>query len=811
MPAPTSLFVIGVVAFAATAFLARGHTGPRAITAALGVLGAAFAALVLFERAGATLPAGSAVATATRTSAAAAALILWGASCVLAFHRARRRDLFWMAPFGLLTLLVLRDQDPSTGLALVLALPVVARWRWLDDIGRRATAWTLLSAILVPVLAFLPVPGGRALSGVSGSALVRCAAWARELAGLYLLFALPGLLTRWSVGVRRVDRRLALLLMLSGVVPLLLVGILWGSTTVLGVSGERALIGARLIDESAAGLRASLLQARDAPGPAALEALADAHPRWPRLRLWRNGARVRGDSIPGDSALVTWPDTVMQHGLVVLGDTAWIGARVRKARGGTLIALLPARELFRTDLDRLLGARLSLVAGEPVDADSLRASIRGLSGRTGTDDKAADSLTNVIETIRENRRRSPAAVQFSLGQDTPTLSDTSFRVGAGHGVVYGMGWTGHRWIRAGGVLTVEVSWLETLAGLYRNTRENPFNFVLIAMIGLLVALTLMLAGADYGMVRALGRSITAAVTALRQGAERLEAGDLAHRIPVEGEDDLWDVAAAFNRMAVGLERGRRLEIERQRTEDELALARRIQARLLPSGPPAVEGLELAGISESAREVGGDYYDYLPLGGGRVALVIADVSGKGVGAALLMSGFRASLLSQDLAGTGLAEVAGRLNRFLNRSVEPGKFVTAFLGVLDGRDGRLVYCNAGHNEPLLVGADGAVTRLETGGLILGILEHSPYETGETVLEPGSRLVLYTDGVTEAANEADEQWGEERLVELLRSVPRSPCAEVVARIVEEVRRFEGARGAADDVTLIVARRASGVSASS
>jgi sigma-B regulation protein RsbU (phosphoserine phosphatase) len=104
---------------------------------------------------------------------------------------------------------------------------------------------------------------------------------------------------------------------------------------------------------------------------------------------------------------------------------------------------------------------------------------------------------------------------------------------------------------------------------------------------------------------------------------------------------------------------------------------------------------------------------------------------------------------------------------------------------------------------------VTPLEAGGLILGILEHSPYETGEAVLEPGGRLVLYTDGVTEAANEADEQWGEERLIELLRSVPRSSCTEVVARIVGEVRRFEGARGASDDVTLIVARRATGNSA--
>jgi HAMP domain-containing protein len=494
----------------------------------------------------------------------------------------------------------------------------------------------------------------------------------------------------------------------------------------------------------------------------------------------------------------------MQHGLVVLGDAAWVGARVREAPGETLVALLPAQELFRSDLDRLLGGRLSVSAGvEEPNAESLRASARGLTARGLTSEQ--------VETIRENGRRSPAAVQFSLGQNTPVISDSSLRIGAGHAVIYGMGWTGHRWARAGGLLSVQVSWLETLAGLYRNTRENPLNVVLIAMVGLLVLLALLLGSANFAMVRALGRSITAAVGALQRGAARLEAGDLSHRIPVGGDDDLWEVAGAFNRMAVGLERGRQLEIERQRIEDELALARRIQARLLPPVPPSIAGLELAGTSEPAREVGGDYFDYLPLEDGRVALVIADVSGKGVGAALLMSGFRASLLSQDLSRTPLAEAVARLNQFLHRSVEPGKFVTAFLALLDGRSGRLVYCNAGHNAPLLVGTDGAVTRLETGGLILGILERSHYETGEAVLRPGERLVLFTDGVTEAADQSDEQWGEERLIELLRGAPQDPCAGVVARIVEEVRRFEGARGASDDVTLIVARRVPGVSASS
>ena len=230
----------------------------------------------------------------------------------------------------------------------------------------------------------------------------------------------------------------------------------------------------------------------------------------------------------------------------------------------------------------------------------------------------------------------------------------------------------------------------------------------------------------------------------------------------------------------------------------------IQARLLPPGPPVVAGLELAGATVPAREVGGDYYDFIPLEDGRVALVIADVSGKGVGAALLMSGFRASLMSQDLLRHDPAEVLGRLNLFLHQSVDPGKFVTAFLGILDGRDGLLRYCNGGHNPPVVTRTDGTVERLETGGLLLGIQEPCVFRTGEVTLGPGDRLTLFTDGVSEAANETDEQWGEERLLALLAGSADRTCAETIASIVTEVRRFEGARGASDDVTLLIARRA-------
>jgi len=765
--------------------------------AALATGAVAFAALVGCERLSAALP--PALARGPGILAAIAAVALWGSLAALAFRGARRRDLFWILPFGLFTLIAFADPAPSAGGALVLSLPVVARWRWPRETSRRALGWVLLGAVVVPLVAFLPVPGGRAEEGVPGFALARFVAWARQLAGLYLLPALPGLIRAWSLSIRRVGRRLALLLVLSGFVPLVLLSLMWASTTLLGVRAERALFATRLLERASADLRAGL-QAIGTAAPAdpvALRTVAAAHPDWDGLRLWRGGARVHGAPVGDEAALAAWPDSLRQDGLVVLGDTAWVGARAVGATG-PLVALVPMEQVLDHDVERLVGASLVLHADfDPETGDAALADV----DLSETPVAGLDTLQRRIAPARSLGTHTQ--LNFAGRHVTPA---GPFRLTAGHSLVEGIAWSRDHWTKVENVLSADLRWRDAALGIYRTVGENPLNFVSLFFIELIALLLVVVAAADFGMVRALGRSITAAVHALRHGAERLEAGELGHRIEVQGEDELWDVAGAFNHMAVGLERGRQLEIERQRIESELGLARRIQARLLPPGPPTVTGLELAGTSESAREVGGDYYDYLPLGDGRVALVIADVSGKGVGAALLMSAFRASLMSQDLRHDTVATVLARLNRFLHRSVEPGRFVTAFLAVLDGTSGRLVYSNAGHNAPLLLSADGTLRRLEAGGLILGILEDGAYETGEAVLACGDRLVLFTDGVTEAMDEHDEQWGEERLIELVRAGAALDGATLIERIVAAVRRFEGDRGASDDVTLIVARRRDG-----
>src|SRR4029450_13412670 len=182
---------------------------------------------------------------------------------------------------------------------------------------------------------------------------------------------------------------------------------------------------------------------------------------------------------------------------------------------------------------------------------------------------------------------------------------------------------------------------------------------------------------------------------------------------------------------------------------------------------------------------------------------ADVSGKGVPAALIMSAFRASLVSHDLAHAEPAGLAARLNDFLHRSVDPGKFVTAFVGFLDAATGALHYVNAGHNPPVLLRADGTPEWLSEGGTILGILPASAFTSGTTELRPGDLLALYTAGGAGGADATGAMWGEERLVTALARLRARPAGELVRSIVAEVRAFEGESGPADDITLLVARR--------
>ncbi len=252
-------------------------------------------------------------------------------------------------------------------------------------------------------------------------------------------------------------------------------------------------------------------------------------------------------------------------------------------------------------------------------------------------------------------------------------------------------------------------------------------------------------------------------------------------------------------------------IEKQRLEKELGMARRIQQGLLPSKIPDTPGLKIASRSRFCLEVAGDYYDVIRIDGRRTVMAIGDVSGKGAAAALLMSNIQASfriaigLESQSAdpkTGLDISDVVSRINDLICRNTPPDQFITFFVGVFDFENKTLSYVNAGHNPPMLLRNSGQIELLDKGGLLLGALPNMPYEQGVTALEAGDIIFLYTDGVSEAGDANGEMFGEERIKSTLKENHDSTPEEILLKLEDEVKGFIGEVPLSDDFTTLVAR---------
>jgi sigma-B regulation protein RsbU (phosphoserine phosphatase) len=245
----------------------------------------------------------------------------------------------------------------------------------------------------------------------------------------------------------------------------------------------------------------------------------------------------------------------------------------------------------------------------------------------------------------------------------------------------------------------------------------------------------------------------------------------------------------------------RMEAER-RAEHELEIAREVQAKLLPQHAPALASLDCAGICVQARQVGGDYYDFLYVGPGQLALVLADVSGKGMSAALLMASLQASLRSQYAqAPDDLPRVLRAVNRTFFESTVSSRYATLFFAIYDERAGRLRYANCGHLPPVVLAADGAVERLQPTASVIGLFEEWTCETREIDLRRGDTLVMFTDGVVEAFDAAGDEFGEGRVLDLLRRQAGLPAEMLVDSVARAVQHHSGS-AQFDDFTLVVAR---------
>ncbi|PYS89302.1 MAG: hypothetical protein DMF62_07440 [Acidobacteria bacterium] len=243
--------------------------------------------------------------------------------------------------------------------------------------------------------------------------------------------------------------------------------------------------------------------------------------------------------------------------------------------------------------------------------------------------------------------------------------------------------------------------------------------------------------------------------------------------------------------------------QRERMERELELATEIQQRFQPSGPPIVEGYEFQGISFSCYEIGGDYYDFIPKPDGKMLVALGDVSGKGTAAALLMSSLHAAIHAQVAAKSSLDETIVSVNEYLAENTPANRFVTLFAAELDPLTGKLRYINAGHNPPLVARSDGSVEQLGSGGLPLGIMGGAQYEAGETQLNNGEVLVVYSDGVTEAVNLKDEEYGIDRLSDVVRRNIAASASGLRDKVESGLSTFTETAPANDDITLVIVKR--------
>lgn len=295
--------------------------------------------------------------------------------------------------------------------------------------------------------------------------------------------------------------------------------------------------------------------------------------------------------------------------------------------------------------------------------------------------------------------------------------------------------------------------------------------------------------------------MTERLRALTAGVRQLAAGDFRTRVPVRSPDEFGELARAFNQMAQDLERHQAIAVEQERLHRELELSRQIQTEMLPRAPLRFGASEIRGISFPAREVGGDFFNYFELPGQRLGLLVGDVSGKGVSAALLMANVQATLRARLPLQTDLASLTDLLDREIDATTPGGVFVTLFLAILDERH-ELHYVNAGHNPQYVLRPDGRVERLSSTGLPIGLFSGHGYREQRVALAPGDLLFFYTDGLVEAENAEGEQFGAERVEAILLEEHARGIDAVLGRIERDVAAFRGSVEALDDATLMALR---------
>jgi sigma-B regulation protein RsbU (phosphoserine phosphatase) len=327
--------------------------------------------------------------------------------------------------------------------------------------------------------------------------------------------------------------------------------------------------------------------------------------------------------------------------------------------------------------------------------------------------------------------------------------------------------------------------------------------LLVTLLGLAGVIFIVLEIAALATGVALTRTITSSVGDLYQATLHVRRGDFGYRVRIRERDQLGALGESFNEMTGSVSELIEEQRQRQKLENEVSIAQEVQQHLFPTSVPSVPGLQLAAICRPARTVSGDYYDFISLGPKRVGIAVADISGKGIFAALLMASVQAALRSTAMLDPqfGSAAITSHLNAHLFRNTSDDRYATFFYGIYDSEAMTFTYTNAGHLAPFFVTENG-IQQLECGGTVVGLFEDVTYTQTTLKVPPGSVLVAYSDGLTEAENVYGEEFGTQRLKEAILRQRKMPPQVIVDNLVTAADQWAGTPEQADDITVVVAR---------
>ena len=413
------------------------------------------------------------------------------------------------------------------------------------------------------------------------------------------------------------------------------------------------------------------------------------------------------------------------------------------------------------------------------------------------------NLPNLLATVFANTRRDSGEIPFAVGKDGHVYasSDADRETLTTLGVARVDDSSGTRrvgnWVvvtrpdRSGAGLRFGIA--RPVGNLLNDLRRTTVRNAGLGLLFIGIALV--------GIVPLSGR-LTRNLSSLTDGVGRIAEGDYSARVPVKARDEIGRLAAAFNRMAADVERHQRAAIEQERIRRELEVGRRIQSDMLPHTPLHFGLTEVKGVSVPAREVGGDFFNYFQLDSGQVALLVGDVSGKGVGAALLMANIQASLRTRFALGQELSAIAEAIDRDIEDNSPGPVYATLFLAIFDPGTRQMRYVNAGHNPQFVLRGDGRLEKMSSTGLPVGMFAGRGYKELAVQLAPGDLLFFYTDGCVETENEAGDMFGSDRLEALVAASVSGSADQVLATVEQAISTFRGGRDLFDDATMMAVK---------